>query len=349
MDSDESGGPVFDWIDISATGAVALSSGDDVLSSDLALGFPFEFYGTTFTTVKAGTNGFLTFDSTATSYTNRSLPSTSGPTNMIAPFWDDIDLNNGGTIYYENVGGDFIVQYDNVMPHTASNSGTGPFTFQVILHPSGHVTMQYLDVSTALASHTIGMQDGTRAIGLGVVYNAAYVHDNLAIRFGTLPEWLTVDVTSGSLAPGASQDVVVTMSAAYMEVGPHNGLLQILSNDPVHPEVQVPVTMMVAIPTPVGDEVLPRTVALDRNVPNPFNPMTEIQFALPRNGPVTLKVFDVRGALVRTLVAETLEAGHHVRVWQGRDDRDQQVPSGVYFYRLEADGKVLTNRMTLVK
>ncbi len=350
IDSDEAGGPVFNWIDISASGAVALGSGDDALSADLPIGFPFMFYGNTFTTFKVCSNGFLTFDGTTTSYSNQPLPYASGPTNMIAPFWDDLNLNNAssGDIYYEVVDGNLVVQFDQVMPYGTS-SGIGPFTFQLILHPSGQFTMQYLDVSGAATSHTIGCQDGTRTVGLNVVYNAAYLHDNMAIKFRGLLNWLTVDTTSGSIAGGASQDVTVGLNADGMDIGVHDGLLQILSNDPLNPTVHIPVTMNVIDPSPVGQEELPSTVMLNRNVPNPFNPMTEIKFALPKTGPVELKIFDVRGALVRTLVAGQLEAGHHTRVWQGRDDRNQQVPSGVYFYRLKADDKVLTDRMTLIK
>ena len=57
----------------------------------------------------------------------------------------------------------------------------------------------------------------------------------------------------------------------------------------------------------------------------------------------------MRGALVRTLVSGELEAGNHSVIWQGHDDRDQRVPSGVYFYRLQTGSDVLTKRMTMIK
>ena len=90
-------------------------------------------------------------------------------------------------------------------------------------------------------------------------------------------------------------------------------------------------------------------LALGQNVPNPFNPATTIAFSLPRSGPVRLQVFDVRGRLVRTLLDETRDAGAHRVVWDGTDDQGVQAASGIYLYRMAADGQVLQNKMTLVK
>ncbi|MEZ4387251.1 MAG: C25 family cysteine peptidase [Candidatus Krumholzibacteriia bacterium] len=97
------------------------------------------------------------------------------------------------------------------------------------------------------------------------------------------------------------------------------------------------------------DPPLPLALALAGNHPNPFNPATTIEFAVPRTGEVELAVFDVAGRRVATLVRGVVAAGQHQVVWQGRDDRGLQVASGVYFCRL-ADGQSLQSRkMLLVK
>ncbi len=83
---------------------------------------------------------------------------------------------------------------------------------------------------------------------------------------------------------------------------------------------------------------------LDQNWPNPFNPATTIAFSLPASLPVSLKVFNVRGELVETLVQGTLGAGRHTV-----DFRAEELPSGVYFYRLDAGDRTETRRMMLVK
>jgi len=86
-----------------------------------------------------------------------------------------------------------------------------------------------------------------------------------------------------------------------------------------------------------------------KNWPNPFNPITKIEFSLPRDGHVSLKVYNVRGELVRTLVDENRTAGVNVIEWDGSDDRGQSVASGVYFYETRTAGKSTVNKMALVK
>jgi hypothetical protein len=87
------------------------------------------------------------------------------------------------------------------------------------------------------------------------------------------------------------------------------------------------------------------TVSLARNYPNPFNASTTIRFVLNRTAAVTLAVYDVEGRRVSTLSAgKRYGAGSH----EIRFDA-ASLPSGIYFYRIEADGRRLTGRMALVK
>ena len=351
IDSDEPGGPVFNWIDISATGTAAMTTGDDSNLGPFPIGFPFEFYGTTFTQFRVSSNGFISFSSTLTAYTNSALPSSAAPRDLIAPFWDDLNLNlaGSGDVYYQVVDGNLVVMYDHVTPYSTTSSGTGPFSFEVILTPAGGITLQYLTLPGLLNSQTVGIQDATGTVGLNIAYNSAYLHDNLAVKIRGALNWLSCDPVSGTVPAGGSVDVTVNFDATGVAAGPHDGLLQVMSNDPLTPVVPVPVTMMVSDLSPVVDLPLPRVTALGQNVPNPFNPQTKIDFALPKAGQVDLKVYDVRGALVRTLVSGSLDAGTHSVIWQGHDDRGQRVPSGVYFYRLQTGSDVLTRRMTMIK
>ena len=99
----------------------------------------------------------------------------------------------------------------------------------------------------------------------------------------------------------------------------------------------------------VDGRMLPEKLALHPNYPNPFNPMTTISFALPKTAHVQLQVFDLSGKLVVTLTDETLSAGQHQAVWTGRDDTGRQAASGMYFYRLMADGQARSGKMLLLK
>ncbi len=96
--------------------------------------------------------------------------------------------------------------------------------------------------------------------------------------------------------------------------------------------------------------VTPAGFALHAASPNPFNPTTTLSFDLPRQETVTLRVFDLQGRLVRSLLSgEVLSQGRHEAVWDGRDDTGRQAASGTYFYRLEAGVFSQTRRAVLVK
>ena len=97
-------------------------------------------------------------------------------------------------------------------------------------------------------------------------------------------------------------------------------------------------------------EPLPTEFALQQNYPNPFNPTTTIEFALPQPEKVRILVYDVSGNLVRALVdGQQLPQGTHRQSWNGRNDRGEQVSSGMYFYRLQAGKFSQTRKMLLVK
>ena len=84
----------------------------------------------------------------------------------------------------------------------------------------------------------------------------------------------------------------------------------------------------------------PREFALHQNFPNPFNPDTTIKYDLAESADVTLQIYNVLGQVVRTLVASEMQnAGRYQIRWNGMDDRGVLVSSGVYFYRISADGK----------
>ncbi len=94
---------------------------------------------------------------------------------------------------------------------------------------------------------------------------------------------------------------------------------------------------------------LPTAYALAENYPNPFNPATTIDFALPEPQRVRLAVYAVDGRLIATLKDESMTAGRHSVVWNGRNDGGDPVASGIYFYRIEAGPFSRTCKMTLLK
>jgi len=102
-------------------------------------------------------------------------------------------------------------------------------------------------------------------------------------------------------------------------------------------------------PTRVDETMLPTRLTLHQNRPNPFNPLTHIDFVLFGEAEARLTVYDVTGRAVRTLVDDALGAGEHDVVWDGNDDAGRPCASGLYVYRLTTPGGTVSRRMTLLR
>ena len=115
-------------------------------------------------------------------------------------------------------------------------------------------------------------------------------------------------------------------------------------------EVFIPVITSVE---PIDLATLPKDFSLDQNYPNPFNPATTIKYQLPKPSEVTVKIFNINGQLVKTLVEQKQLAGFYSITWNGKDETEQQVTSGVYLYQIRARGEkesfVQTRKMVLVR
>jgi len=178
-DSDTSGGPAFDWVDISEGGTL-VPLGDDQFDGPFPIGFSFPFYGQTFTEFYISSNGWLSFSRpTSSESSNDPLPDRDAPGNLIAMFWDDLNPGQSGEVRYLADGERLVVSFLDVPRYSMG----GPYTFQAILTPDGIITLQYLTMlGTRLNEATIGIQNGDGTQGLQIAYNRAYVHDALAVR-----------------------------------------------------------------------------------------------------------------------------------------------------------------------
>ncbi len=99
----------------------------------------------------------------------------------------------------------------------------------------------------------------------------------------------------------------------------------------------------------IGTSDLPKKLVVKQNFPNPFNPSTTIKFALPAKGQVSVKVYNVKGALVTTLVDGVLDAGEHSVIWNGKDAHGAPVSTGVYLYKVHTQGSDVVKKMALIK
>ncbi|MCE5248904.1 T9SS type A sorting domain-containing protein [bacterium] len=94
---------------------------------------------------------------------------------------------------------------------------------------------------------------------------------------------------------------------------------------------------------------IPKQLVIFNNYPNPFNPSTTIEFVIPESGSVMVDIYTITGQKIRCLLSETLPAGKHAVVWDGKNEAGSAVSSGVYFVRLEAGKEFLSHRITLMK
>ena len=99
----------------------------------------------------------------------------------------------------------------------------------------------------------------------------------------------------------------------------------------------------------VNESRLVKTFALNQNYPNPFNPETKITFQFPQASQVTLRIFNILGKEIITLVNEQYQAGKHTVNWNGKDNLGNVVSSGIYFYQLRAGNFTQAKKMILLR
>lgn len=105
-------------------------------------------------------------------------------------------------------------------------------------------------------------------------------------------------------------------------------------------------TLISSVPT---SKELPREFGIYQNYPNPFNPLTTIEYHLPKDTYVTLRIFNIRGELVKTLKDERQSVGYYKIQWDGSDENGNPVSAGLYLYHLKADGFVQLKKMVLIR
>jgi subtilase family protein/flagellar hook capping protein FlgD/HYDIN/CFA65/VesB family protein/BACON domain-containing protein len=262
-DSDEPGGPSFNWIDISITGtnvpcnSASTANQDGALADDdfegpFPIGFTFNYYGNQYTEFYIQSNGMINFVAEELSLTNAQIPVADANNNMIAWCWDDMDPGNAATeVFYETVGNNLIIQFVNYYEYP---DGGAAVDAEVILSPNGKVVVQYdhFDSGFDLVGSTVGIENADGSDGLQVAYNGAYLHDQLALVYALDSDWLSSNPTSGTVAPGGSADVQVRANTDQMFGGDYLANIVIESNDPVDPEFRVPVSLHVVGVADIG-------------------------------------------------------------------------------------------------
>ncbi|MEC9273962.1 MAG: choice-of-anchor D domain-containing protein, partial [Candidatus Neomarinimicrobiota bacterium] len=162
-------------------------------------------------------------------------------------------------------------------------------------------------------------------------------------------EWLSIDPSSGVVAADASIDIMLNVDASSLEADNYNSEIFIISNDPDNGYVTIPLSVTVNGMSSEDDALLPEEFALHQNYPNPFNPVTTLRYDLPENSMVSIKVYDMLGREVRTLVNQVQDAGFKSIIWDATNDYGKSISAGIYLYQIQAGDFIQTEKMVLLK
>jgi hypothetical protein len=314
--------PAFDYVPINQIGN-NLNLNDPGEENDTAsysvarrLPFPFKFYDQIYDSITICSNGWCAFGNQAWNgaHLNMPIPGLLSPDALIAPYWDDLRTTGTGRgvwDYFDSENGHYIIQWKATGAYTT----TANLDFEVVLldtamFPSLDGNGKILVQYQSVTMDLPGGPYEPEGCSIGIQAPHGLV--------GT--QW----VYGADYSPGAASV--------------QNGRAILFST--------VGRTRPLSTPSP---RVIPSNLALYQNFPNPFNPLTEIQFDLPATTHVTLEVFDILGRKVTSLLDAAQEAGSHYVVWDSRDQNGLPVSSGMYIYRLKASGTSVANKMLLIR
>lgn len=178
-----SAGTTYNWLDATSGGTI-VADGDDTYEY-VSLPFSFNFYGNTYNGLYVSSNGFVSFGSGYTTYSNSCIPSTSTPNNAIYAFWDDLVPTGGsnGNIYVKQIdSGTFAIEWYQVRRYGSYDYET----FEIVLRSDHSITLQYQSVSNT-GSATVGIENATGTLAQQYICNGVGtpLTNQLAIRYTT--------------------------------------------------------------------------------------------------------------------------------------------------------------------
>ncbi len=243
-DSDDVGGPVCEWVDISSTGS-QLSLGDEGESSMLNMGFNFPFYGNTYSQFQVGANGVVSFSDEDAGATNRDLPNTYIPSQSLCVLWDDLDMSSTGSIFYQSQSNRLVVSFVNV---PRFNSPGSSLTFQVLLYSDGRIVYQYKTLTGVLNECSVGIMDNNSSGPfIQVVFDAAYLKNNMAIEFvPPQTRWINCSPANGTVGGFGATSLEIFGDASEMNEGDYSAVLTVTHNDTSRPAIEIPVEFHVS-------------------------------------------------------------------------------------------------------
>jgi hypothetical protein len=305
--------PVYEWTELSGIGTQVIIPGVSDYTQAVTLPFTFRYYGVDYNQLRISTDGWIAFgNGSQTAPLNQPLPAYDNVSAMTAAFWDDLydtELAEGKLLYYNDAEENRFIIEWDSIAH--NNAGTEPKReeFQIVLYDPAHYTT------------TTG--DGE------IVMQYKKVTDALSNTIGI--ENHTQDV--------GLQYVFNNNYAATANTIKNYTALKFTTEPPF-------VSLMVGI----NDRVAGASSSyLHQNTPNPFSTTTSIQYELDAPGQTLLQIYDINGAVVKTLAQGKQVAGMHTVEWDATTNTGARAGAGIYFCRLQTDEGVQTLKLMLSK
>lgn len=161
--------------------------------------------------------------------------------------------------------------------------------------------------------------------------------------------WYLLSLNQTTLGAKDSVNVSISFNSNEIDVGTYEIYLIIGSNDPINPLLLKNFNISIFPVTSVNDKDVPDKCSLLQNYPNPFNPSTTIKYQIPTDGHVEIKIFNILGQQVKTLVNQPHQAGFYDVIWNGTNDNNVSIGSGVYIFRMISGEFVKSKKMIILK
>ena len=309
--------PIYDWIEIDGIGTqINVPEEISDYTETVDLPFTFKYYGIDYDQLRISTDGWIAFgDGSQTAPLNTALPNNDDVNCMVAPFWDDlydVTMEGGKIFYYNDVTNHrFIIEWDSI-GHINNIEHKNEF-FQVIL------------LDTAYYPTTTG--------------NGEIIFQYKKVK---LIESNTVGIENHS------QDIGLTF---VYDAHHDTTASSVRSEFAIKFTTEMPyISLISAIDEDYDiDNIFTKGFNLEQNYPNPFNSHTWIKYSVHKLSNITLKIYNIRGELVRTLQNGQQPVGKYSVVWKGLNDYGNRVGSGIYFYHLQTENFIGTRKMLMFK
>lgn len=318
--------PTYEWIEIDPRDGGPQDAQVNLIMDDgsytVNLPFTFRYYGVDYNSMTICSNGWVSFVTTwMADFNNNYIPAALGPYAMVAPYWDDLKGMKTGQ---DSLGSYFndmriVNWYDQANNRyiVEWNDAYNQFTIELMQNASLEKFQLILypndgsDGDIVVQYHTVDNP------GIGRNYCTVGVENHLQNDGLTYTFSNQYPVTARPLQAGLAIRFTTSPPDSYV------------SND-----------NLVTAPVPF---------VLNQNYPNPFNPETTIDFSVNTKSEVKLEVYNLKGQRINTLLNSTLNKGNHQVNWNGTDDKGANVTSGVYIYKMTAEGFTQTKKMILMK